>query len=92
MPSSAARNESVTPASNQQIIPADEPHSSAPRCHAVRSASSIPCSRQIASAFAVLPPLTSTASALAIRSRASSGGTTWSPTCEASSRVGPNSS
>ena len=50
-------NESVTPASNQQIIPALAPKRTTPLSHASRRIASKPCTRQIASMFAVLPPL-----------------------------------
>ena len=49
-------NESVTQHSNQQFAPALTPPSTAPRSQAWRSATSTPCRRQTASAFAVLPP------------------------------------
>ena len=51
-------NESVTPCSNQQIIPALQPASSTPCCQASRKISSKPCVLQIARAFAVFPPVT----------------------------------
>ena len=59
-PSSSGQNESVTPASNQQLAPALTPPSTAPRSQASRSATSIPWRRQTASMFAVLPPPTHT--------------------------------
>jgi hypothetical protein len=62
IPSSCGPNESVTHASNQQIAPALHPVSKTSCSHASRSTSSNPCVRQIASAFAVLPPGTSTTS------------------------------
>ena len=62
IPSSWSPNESVTPASNQQIIPALEPARTIPNSHASRSSSSKPCTRQTASMFAVLPPPTKIAS------------------------------
>ena len=58
IPSSCGPNESVTPASNQQIIPALQPASTMPASHASRRIASKPCTRQIASAFAVFPPET----------------------------------
>ena len=58
MPSSCGPNESVTPASNQQIIPALQPASTTPASHASRRIRSKPCRRQTASMFAVLPPQT----------------------------------
>ena len=53
MPASCGPNESVTPASNQQIIPALAPESTTPFSHASRRSTSMPCTRQIASMFAV---------------------------------------
>ena len=73
-PASCGPNESVTPASNQQIIPALAPQSTMPASQASRSSASMPCARQIASMFAVLPPLTQIASCARMRSRRSSGG------------------
>ena len=58
MPSSRGPNESVTPASNQQIIPALQPASTTPASHASRRIASKPWTRQIASALAVFPPVT----------------------------------
>ena len=46
-------NESVTPCSNQQIIPALAPQRTIPCSHASRRRVSMPCTRQIASMFAV---------------------------------------
>ena len=74
VPSSCGPNESVTPASNQQIIPALAPQSTMPFSQASRSSTSMPCTRQIASMFAVLPPPTQIASCEKIRPRRSSGG------------------
>ena len=74
MPASSGPNESVTPASNQQIIPALAPHSTTPFSQASRSSASIPCTRQSASMFAVEPPLTQIASCERIRSRRFAGG------------------
>ena len=74
MPPSCGPNESVTPASNQQIIPALAPQRTTPLSHASRSSASIPCTRQIASMFAVLPPFTQIASCPRISSRRFSGG------------------
>ena len=51
-------NESVTPCSNQQIIPALQPVNSTPCCQASRKISSKPCVLQIARALAVFPPVT----------------------------------
>ena len=45
-----------TPPSNQHIAPALRPASTIPRSQAVRIASSIPCSRQIASMLRIEPP------------------------------------
>ena len=56
MPASAGRNESVTLASNQQIIPALQPQSSTPFSQAPRRIVSNPWTRHTASAFAVFPP------------------------------------
>ena len=53
MPASCGPNESVTPASNQQIIPALAPQSTTPFSHASRSSTSMPCIFQIASMLAV---------------------------------------
>ena len=58
MPASSGPNESVTPASNQQIIPALDPASTTPCSYASRRIASNPWTRQIASAFAVFPPPT----------------------------------
>ena len=49
MPSSWGPYESVTPASNQQIIPALQPVRTTPASQASRRISSNPCTRQIAS-------------------------------------------
>jgi len=50
--------ESLIEHSNQQFMPALTPHSTTPSSHASRSAWSMPCTRQMASMFAVLPPPT----------------------------------
>ena len=67
------RDESVIQASNQQLAPAETPPRTAPRSHACRSASSIPCRRHSARKFAVFPPETTTTSAAATRSAGRSG-------------------
>ena len=51
-------NESVVPASNQQMAPALTPASTTPACQADRRIVSSPCTRQTASMFATLPPPT----------------------------------
>ena len=60
------------------LEPADHPGTRAPEdepcSHASRSSTSMPCTRQIASMFAVLPPLTQIASCERISSRRPAGG------------------
>ena len=58
IPASAGPKESVTLASYQQIIPALQPQSTAPRSQASRTIASNPCTRHTASALAVFPPET----------------------------------
>ncbi len=74
IPASCGPNESVTPASNQQIIPALEPARTMPCSQASRRRASKPCTRQIASMFAVFPPPTTIASWASTSSRRFSGG------------------
>jgi len=50
--------ESVVPPTCQQREPAETPMSTTPACHTRRRITSSPCTRQSASRFAVLPPLT----------------------------------
>src|SRR5215210_6048754 len=86
MPSSCGPNESVIPASNQQIIPALDPHRTTPRSHASRRTASNPWTRQIASMFAVLPPPTQITSLVSASSRRSAGGQGKNFACRTSAR------
>ena len=59
---SSGPNESVVPPICQHSEPADTPPSTTPASHTSRKISSQPCSRQIASSPATLPPPTQTTS------------------------------